>query len=178
MAYLNSKLNCRPAHPFPDELSRHRYAQFQGYHNLVPEKLPFQRSLAQPPSFIPLGRADTFTQSSAEAGWLRTTQEYNSKLNQDPHNVRLWVEFANIQEALWPVSQGRETTAIAERQLSILGKGLQLNPLNEQLGLAYLEKLLEREWDRSLLLQKCRELVEAHPHSSRLWGLYLQLRIG
>jgi len=63
---------------------------------------------------------------------MRVTKEYNSRLNQNPKDIALWLEFINIQPSLWNLPSGsRNNTAVIERQLSIIEKALQLNPMHE-----------------------------------------------
>ena len=81
---------------------------------------------------IRLGQAETFTQSSSEEQWIRVTKDYNSRLNQNPKDITLWIEFVNIQPSLSNLpSSNRNNVAVIERQLSIIDKALQLNPLQE-----------------------------------------------
>ena len=122
------------------------------------------------------------------------TGQYNKLLLEDPHNVRLWIEFIAFQDraALWgntPVSgsmmgegpqdttgkseKRRQQMALIERKIAIYEKALEKNPINVELLTGHMF-LCQEVWERERVARRWKDLVFRQPQCAKLWLGYIQ----
>lgn len=111
------------------------------------------------------------------------TINYNRRLDKEPENVPLWLEFIHFQdeaaaglETFSSSSSTKESKAsLNEVKLSIFEKALEYNPMNEDLIHAYLTCGAET-WETLKLLREWDKMLKQHPDSIKLWSDYINLR--
>ncbi len=118
---------------------------------------------------------------SSEEYLLSKTRDFNAALRQHPENLQLWLDFSAFQDEALELSSGGGQNmgkprgalrATAEKQISILERGLEHHPGSDILLLALLDvaskicdhEEMERRWQR--VLAYC-------PGSVKLWRSYL-----
>lgn len=98
---------------------------------------------------------------------LKTNKEYNFKLNQEPNNVELWIQFIDAQLKMVDNFNLNlaEKKELNDRKLSIMEKALSLNPGNVVLQIKELQLIHERLSDDyyRVILKKAWSVIEAHP---------------
>lgn len=130
---------------------------------------------------------------TAERLVTEQTGKYNKLLLEDPHNVRLWVEFIEFQEkaALWGYTPGssltvgegpqdtisksekrRQKLALMERKIAIYEKALEKNPINVELLTGHMV-LCQEVWERERVTRRWKDLVFRQPQCARLWMGYI-----
>ena len=124
-----------------------------------------------------------------EEGWARElttevfvsqkTAKYNRALQEDPRNVRLWLEFITFQSeaAVWggvgkAGTTGKVLRAINERKLAIFERALEHNPTSEELLVGHLELLRDVGREPEAVLRQWRDLVFRMPNKPLLWLKY------
>jgi tetratricopeptide (TPR) repeat protein len=108
----------------------------------------------------------------------RRTIDFNRRLDAEPENVTLWLDFIRFQdEAAAGLDSSRTTNAASVNQvkLSIFEKALEENPSSEELVHAYLQCGAET-WDTLKLLREWDRVLKDHPDSIKLWADYINLR--
>ncbi|KAI8972712.1 NRDE-2, necessary for RNA interference-domain-containing protein [Pilobolus umbonatus] len=112
----------------------------------------------------------------------KRTIEFNRRLNKEPHNVQLWLDFIRFQdETVQGLNTGTapssksNTASLNEVKLSIFEKAIDANPDNEQLILEYL-KCGGQIWETLSLLREWDTMLKKHPDSIILWSNYINLR--
>ena len=121
------------------------------------------------------------------------TGRYNKLLLEDPHNVRLWMEFIAFQEEamLWgnipggSLTQGegpqdtnrksekrRQQMALMERKIAIYEKALEKNPINVELLTGHMV-LCQEVWERERVTRRWKDLVFRQPQCAKLWLGYI-----
>ncbi|CAB5184578.1 DUF1740-domain-containing protein [Rhizophagus irregularis] len=108
------------------------------------------------------------------------TKDYNIKLDQNPHDISLWLEFIAFQDKAMQFSvtskkSDSTKTSINEVKLSIFDKALQLNPKNSWLLVEYL-KCCEQIYDVPKLLTKWDQILTENPGDIILWMQYIDFR--
>lgn len=108
------------------------------------------------------------------------TINYNRRLDKEPENVPLWLEFIHFQDeaaaGLDTSSSSKENKAsLNEVKLSIFEKALDHNPMDEDLIHAYLTCGAET-WETLKLLREWDKMLKQHPDSIKLWSDYINLR--
>lgn len=105
------------------------------------------------------------------------TIHYNRQLDQEPTNVKLWLEFIDFQDeaaAGLGISSSKKSS-LNEVKLSIYEKALQHNPTDESLILAYL-KCGAETWETLHLLRQWDKMLKQYPDSIQLWAEYINTR--
>ncbi|KAG0944610.1 hypothetical protein G6F29_004478 [Rhizopus arrhizus] len=106
----------------------------------------------------------------------RRTIEFNQRLDQEPENVQLWLDFIQFQdEAAEGLSTTKNQTSLNEVKISIFQKALQHNPRDERLILAYLA-CGATIWDTLYLLREWDQQLKLYPGSIKLWSEYMNTR--
>ena len=108
------------------------------------------------------------------------TATYNRALQDDPHNVDLWLEFLEFQPSLQmrvggEGGLGRTTKAmraVNERKRAIFERALKHNPTSMDLLVGHLELLCDVGREPETVLKKWRDLVFRMPNKSLLWLKY------
>ncbi|KAG2234395.1 hypothetical protein INT48_003622 [Thamnidium elegans] len=107
------------------------------------------------------------------------TIDYNRRLDKDPGNVQLWLEFIKFQDeaaaGLDPTASKTNKASLNEVKLSIFEKALDYNPQDQDLILAYLNCGAET-WETLKLLQEWDVMLKQQPDSIKLWSEYINLR--
>ena len=117
---------------------------------------------------------------TSEVFTSQQTAAYNRTLQENPKNVRLWLEFMAFQQiAQGPDGAGEEklgTTkslrALNERKLAIFERALEHNPTSIDLHISHLELLREMDMEPGTILKKWRDLVFRMPNKPLLWLKY------
>jgi tetratricopeptide (TPR) repeat protein len=106
---------------------------------------------------------------------------YNRALQDDPHNVALWLEFLEFQPALQakPGGEGgmdtsKATRALNERKLAIFERALEQNPTSQDLLVAHLELLRDMEQEHQSMMKRWRDLLFRMPNKPLLWIKYTE----
>lgn len=119
----------------------------------------------------------------SEVSSSKKTTVFNKALRENPHDIKLWLEFLKFQETNALLTAGsitgseidklRSGTAqIAEKKLAILQKALQSNPASIELKMAQLQ--LSREIMEPLEIGKqWDQLLFVHPGNTTLWLHYI-----
>ncbi|RCH97051.1 hypothetical protein CU098_008002, partial [Rhizopus stolonifer] len=109
----------------------------------------------------------------------RQTIEFNRKLDQEPENVSLWLDFIHFQDK---AAEGLDSLAIKSNQaslnevkLSIFEKAMKYNERDERLILAYL-MCGAATWDTLTLLREWDHQLKLCPDSIKLWSEYINTR--
>lgn len=109
----------------------------------------------------------------------RQTIEYNKRLDKEPENAQLWLEFIRFQDeaatGLDPAAKKTNKASLNEVKLSIFEKALEYNPRDQDLILAYLTCGAET-WETLKLLREWDAMLKQHPDSIKLWSEYINLR--
>lgn len=109
------------------------------------------------------------------------TIDFNRQLDQEPENVKLWLDFIHFQDEAAAGLDPSATTnksnksSLNEVKLSIFEKALDYNPMDEELIYEYLTCGAET-WETLKLLREWDEMLKQHPDSIRLWAEYINLR--
>ncbi|RIA98604.1 NRDE-2, necessary for RNA interference-domain-containing protein [Glomus cerebriforme] len=119
-------------------------------------------------------------QDLSEEDIRQKIKDYDIKLDQNPHDVSLWLEFIAFQDKAMQFSVTSKKleatkTSINEVKLSIFDKALQLNPKNSWLLVEYL-KCCEQIYDVPKLLTKWDEILTETPGDIILWMQYIDFR--
>ena len=107
------------------------------------------------------------------------TIDYNRRLDKEPENVALWLEFVRFQDeaasGLDPTASRENKASVNEVKLSIFEKALENNPTSEALVEAYLA-CGQETWDTLKLLREWDTMLKEHPDSIKLWSEYINIR--
>lgn len=108
------------------------------------------------------------------------TIQYNRQLDQEPTNVKLWLEFIDFQDEAAAglgtgLSSSSKKSSLNEVKLSIFEKALEQNPMDESLILAYL-KCGAETWETLHLLRQWDKMLKQYPDSIQLWAEYINTR--
>ena len=113
-----------------------------------------------------------------EAYISQQTAAYNRSLQEDPHNVDLWLEFLAFQReaSVWSGeprgAAGKALRAMNERKLAIFERALEHNPTSVELLMGHLELLQEMGRDPETILKQWKNLVFRMPNKPLLWIKY------
>ncbi|TPX39696.1 hypothetical protein SeLEV6574_g07045 [Synchytrium endobioticum] len=107
---------------------------------------------------------------------LEKTADYSRRLRDDPYNLELWLEFADLQERPFR-SKGIRRSTLVERKLSIVEKALSHMPNEESLLLAYLDCIQEIPWESKDILAKWDDVLANNKLSVKLWDKYITFRM-
>ena len=109
------------------------------------------------------------------------TATYNQALQNDPHNVQLWMEFLDFQKeaSVWErgvggAVSGKVARAIDERKLAIFERALEHNPSSEELLVGHLELLRDSGRGQDAILKKWKDLLFRMPNKPLLWIKYTE----
>lgn len=120
------------------------------------------------------------TQLTSEVFMTHQTATFNKALQEDPHNISLWLEFLDFQ----PIAQGqgggeegkfgttKSHRVLNERKLAIFERALEHNPISEDLHVGQLELLREMDTEPGVILKKWKDLVFRMPNKPLLWLKY------
>lgn len=112
---------------------------------------------------------------------------FNQKLRENPHDVKLWLKFVEYQKSdfvpraevsgknaakLGFQQKNLHVKALLERKVSILEKAIEHNPKNVELITARM-KLLGNFWEINALQNEWRNLLFVNPMSIELWKEHL-----
>ena len=115
---------------------------------------------------------------SPEAYISQQTAMYNRSLQEDSHNVVLWLEFLDFQTdaRVWTGEERRTTgkalRATNERKLAIFERALESNPASVELLVGHLALLQEMGRDPQIILKQWKDLVFRMPNKPLLWIKY------
>ena len=127
-------------------------------------------------------------QLTSEVFVSQQTASYNRVLQEDPHNVALWLEFLEHQPALQnrggEGGQGtagekssdtlKAARALKERKLAIFERALEHNPTSEPLLVAQLELLKEMDEEPQAVMKRWRDLAFRMPNKPLIWLKYTE----
>ncbi|ESO97991.1 hypothetical protein LOTGIDRAFT_143344 [Lottia gigantea] len=104
------------------------------------------------------------------------TAYYNKRLQSEPENVDLWLEFIHFQDKLFADENNRiesaSTLAVIEKKLSILEKALEMNPSGLKLKFAQLE-IGKTIWEEGKIDKEWETLLNRDPNNFAVWKQYL-----
>lgn len=115
-----------------------------------------------------------------EEDLTKKTAFFNRKLEEDPHDIGLWIEYIRFQDTVYQFekffkkgSNVKGARVTAERKLLILEKGLKLNPDSEEL---HRERVLiaERVYPSDEMSVMMKKLVDLETGNIILWQGYIE----
>ncbi|KAF8014577.1 hypothetical protein BT93_H0410 [Corymbia citriodora subsp. variegata] len=122
---------------------------------------------------------ETFmVEESWEDEVLRKTREFNRRTRENPHDNKVWLEFAEFQDKVasrQPQKGARLQTL--EKKISILEKAVELNSDNEELLLRLLNAYQSRD-SSDVLLGRWEKILVQHSSSANLWREFLRILKG
>ncbi|KAI9303040.1 NRDE-2, necessary for RNA interference-domain-containing protein [Cunninghamella echinulata] len=126
---------------------------------------------------------EAFDTITANNNYVRNrTIQFNRDLEEDPSNVKTWLEFIAFQdETAKNLETGFSTKTKANKEtlneikISIFNKALEHNPNSEELWFAYL-RCGSEFWDTLTLLKNWDKALVRNPDSIRLWSDYINFR--
>ena len=109
--------------------------------------------------------------------------QYNSRLNDTPHDIDLWLEFVKFQEkAVLVGKHGTDVSinkshgkSVLEIKMAVIQKAIEKNPSSLKLKLAQLD-VGQDLWDSDDLLKEWNSLLFHHANNGPLWLKYLDFR--
>ncbi|KAJ3217494.1 hypothetical protein HDU67_007857 [Dinochytrium kinnereticum] len=166
------------------------YADFKKHLKMIPVSI--KPNMAKPKSdeseftldFIPLEdkneerdlqKAETYNFSD-NPEYMRKTEEHNKKLNENPKNRTLWLEFIKFQDTLLNESSKKTLKrAVNDKKLAIYEKAFFYFPDDDELLAGYMACCSET-WETTRLLTKWDKILKQHIGSFLLWTKYLEFR--
>ncbi|KAF5186916.1 Nrde2-like protein [Thalictrum thalictroides] len=132
--------------------------------------------------FVPLSSVDDepgAMTDSIEESWeeevLRRTRDFNKMSRESPHDVQVWLAFAEFQETIaskQPQKAARLQTL--EKKISILEKATELNPDNEELLLCLMKAYQSRD-NKDVLIERWEKILVQRSGSFKLWREFLHV---
>lgn len=125
--------------------------------------------------------SDSESDYVSSRGWndRRRNVELVKKVDAQPKNIDVWMEYVNHQDALLTGSGRRSTVAerksTAEVKLDILSKALEKCPGDERLLVKYMD-VAETIWDSRRILFKWQQVLKDNPTITGLWTKYINFR--
>ena len=123
-------------------------------------------------------------QLTSEVYVSQKTASYNRALQDDPHNVALWLEFLEFQPVLQAGSSGgggvevmdtsKAARALNERKLAIFERALEYNPTSQDLLVAHLQLLRDVDTEPQAMMKRWRDLLFRMPNKPLLWIRYTE----
>ena len=108
--------------------------------------------------------------------------EFNRKLQVNPGDVQLWIDFVEYQDTVFSEdnqfentsvgSEGKFTKALLEKKIGIVEKALLVNPGNIDLILLRLD-LNSNLVETAKIVKEIEKLLFVHSSDTRLWRYYL-----
>ncbi|XP_074269561.1 uncharacterized protein LOC141592695 isoform X2 [Silene latifolia] len=115
------------------------------------------------------------TEESWEDEVLRKTRNFNKMTREHPHNVEVWLDFAEFQDKVasrQPQKGARLQTL--EKKISILEKAVELNPEEEDLVICLLKAYGTKD-SADILIGKWEKVLMQHSGSHKLWREFLHV---
>lgn len=188
-----SKLSSTPSRYYQDKVCDSAHV------NILLKMEDSNEEIAMMKEFLPV---ETNTSPSIvddetpEVYLVKRAGEYNSRLLDNPHDVRLWMEFIDFQDEalIWGKlpsitastaqlestnttatneSIRRQKLALNERKIAIFERALEKNPLSEELLVGHME-LVQEIWETERLVKKWKDIVFKQPNRSLLWLKYIE----
>ncbi|CAK7327938.1 unnamed protein product [Dovyalis caffra] len=106
---------------------------------------------------------------------LRKTREFNKLTREHPHDEKVWLDFAELQDkvaSMQPQKGARLQTL--EKKISILEKATELNPDNEELLLCLMKAYQSRD-SSDMLIGRWEKVLMHHSGNYKLWKEYLRV---
>jgi len=106
---------------------------------------------------------------------IKETRRFNVETREDPHNIDLWLEFANFQENMvrFLKKKGSKVKLNAlQKKISVLERGLSFNPDSDQLMLELLE-CAERSRPPEEMEERWNKAVSYLHSSVDMWRAYV-----
>lgn len=117
--------------------------------------------------------------SSREWNDRRKNVEFIKKVEAEPKNVDIWMEYVDHQDTLLAGNGRRSTvaerTSTAEVKLDILTKALEQCPGDGKLLSKYMD-VAETIWDPRKVLSKWQQILKDNPAITGLWTKYINFR--
>ena len=128
------------------------------------------------------GKESQQQQLTSDAVISQKTASYNRALQEDPHNVALWLEFVEFQPGLQTRPGGtreaadtsKTARALNERKLAIFERALEHNPSSQDLLVAHLELLRDMDQEPQAVMKRWRDLLFRMPNRPLLWLRYTE----
>lgn len=125
--------------------------------------------------------SDSESDYVSSRGWndRRRNVELVKRVDAEPGNIDVWMEYVDHQDALLTGSGRRSTvaerTSTAEVKLDILSKALEKCPGDERLLVKYMD-VAETIWDSRRILSKWQQVLKDNPTITGLWTKYINFR--
>lgn len=102
------------------------------------------------------------------------TQEYNDHLRKHPHDIEKWLEFVNFQDKVNLLTNKEDvnSSAVAEKKLSIFEKALESNPKCAELLIRRLQTA-KSVWSAEQISSEWKKLSFLYPNNTDIWLNYL-----
>ncbi|GAB1600197.1 protein NRDE2 homolog isoform X2 [Argonauta hians] len=127
---------------------------------------------------------ETNTSLTASNPILEKVAYYNRRLQSEPQNVPLWMEFVSFQETFLEKQnktipenniQVLSFRGVLEKKVAILDKAIECNPQSIDLKITQL-KLCRDLWEPSKVQESWEKLLSKHSTDCNLWKNYLLLQ--
>ena len=106
----------------------------------------------------------------------RRTREFNGSTRSRPHDLGLWLRFAEFQDEFRTQTRKKsEATQLSEKKLAIIQRGLSHHPGSEMLLLALMHESAKVE-DAAAVERRWEHVLCRHPESPTLWKAYIAQR--
>ncbi|KAJ8554076.1 hypothetical protein K7X08_024754 [Anisodus acutangulus] len=162
------------------------YAAIEHHKNLKRQKFltPLKPMMNIPADFVSLSdegiRGDAIAGNAVvEESWedevLRKTKEFNRMTRERPHDVQIWLAFAQFQDtvaSMQPQKGARLQTL--EKKISILEKATELNPDSEDLLLSLMSAYQSRD-SIDDLISRWEKILIQNSGSCTLWREFLRV---
>lgn len=101
---------------------------------------------------------------------LNPAADFSQKVNCDPQNVELWLEFVRSVDEIQGYSGKKKTAkAVLDRKMAILEKAMSLNPKSLDLFLEKIDLGCQGFADRDTVLSWWKDAEFRFPHSQKMW---------
>ena len=122
--------------------------------------------------------------SQLDISLRKKTANYNQRLNEDPSNIDLWLEFVKFQDEITVAEQPYERSkheiemaakgnkANMDIKIAIIEKALVKNPSSLTLRLKQLE-MCKDYWEKDKLKTEWKKLVFTHTNNPDVWRQFL-----
>ncbi len=124
---------------------------------------------------------DAFKQKTAELSLhLREVANYTkiqpALISQNPHDEKVWIEYANLQDSLLIPGKPALARVISEKKLDIYSKSLDNNPYSVELCKAYMALLTETK-EPTEVLEKWDSVLQKFPSNAQFRKMYIEYRM-
>ena len=113
---------------------------------------------------------------SVNAYLMRRTKMFNQAARESPHDVKVWIDFAQFQDQFLALTNKRaEAAQLIEKKITILEQALRHHPNNETLLLMLMSET-EKIEESSAVLSQWNRICERNYHNPEIWHAFIRYR--